>query len=259
MGSEADPPEGGGADSESNRPRKSSFGANRPAKPPTGPGPDSPPKLIPHAPPLKPGTPPPLLPGGLKPPPPPKPAEPPKPEPPVPAEPPKGKVAFQDPATAKPRPPTPAELRARQKYEDKQREDDEAREAAEAKRKKQKRILMGSAAAVGVVGLVAGVGYWLLAPGHVTAQCVQEDPSGQPVIVPDNYCTGHTPGMNGFFFWGGHQYRYYYGSSGSVGQRPSGGSTTIPKGATVTTKSGSTIQRGGIGGSGGKGGGSGGS
>ncbi|MDP7706208.1 MULTISPECIES: hypothetical protein [unclassified Mycobacterium] len=166
-----------------------------------------------------------------------------------------GSIQFQDAATTKPRPPTPAELRARRKHEDKQRELEEARQAAEAKRQKQKRILMGSAAAVGVVGLVAGVGYWLLRPDNVTAQCVQDDPSGQPVIVPDSYCTGHTPGMNGFFFWGGHSYRYYYGSSGSVGQRPIGGSTSIPKGANVTTKSGTTIQRGGIGGSGGKGGG----
>ena len=108
---------------------------------------------------------------------------------------------------------------------------------------------MGSAAAVGVVGLVAGVGYWLLSPDNVTAQCAQEDTNGQPVIVPDSYCTGHTAGMNGFFFWGGHQYRYYYGSSGSVGStadrrldEPS------PSGAHVTTKSGTTIQRGGIGG-----------
>ncbi|WP_235192544.1 hypothetical protein [Mycobacterium asiaticum] len=177
----------------------------------------------------------------------------------VPDSPPKlkplGSIQFQDAATTKPRPPTPAELRARQKYEDKQRELEEQRLAAEAKRQKQKRILMGSAAAVGVVGLVAGVGYWLLSPNHVTAQCVRDDPNGQPVIVPDSYCTGHTPGLNGFFFWGGHSYRYYYGSSGSVGQRPVGGSTTLPKGATVTTKSGTTIQRGGIGGSGGKGGG----
>ncbi|MCV7075211.1 hypothetical protein AWC27_14430 [Mycobacterium szulgai] len=146
-------------------------------------------------------------------------------------------------------------MRARQKFEDKQRELEEARQEAEAKRRKQKRVLMGAAAGVGIVGLVAGLGYWLLTPDTVTAQCVQEDPNGQPVIVPDSYCTGHTAGLNGFFFYGGHQYRYYYGSSGSVGSRPIGGSTTAPKGATVKTKSGTTISRGGLGGSGGKGGG----
>jgi hypothetical protein len=92
----------------------------------------------------------------------------------------------------------------------------------------------------------------------VTASCVRDDTNGQPVIVPDSYCTSHTAGLNGFFFYGGHQYRYYYGSSGSVGQRPIGGSTTAPSGSTVKTRSGTTIQRGGLGGKlgGGKGGGS---
>ncbi len=235
VGSEPDPPEGGGTDEtkpeagepRESGPRRSSFGANRPDKDAPDKVPDGLDGLIPPIDkPNKDATP------KLKP---------------------LGSIQFQDAETTKPRPPTPAELRARKKHEDKQREIEEERLAAEAKRKKQKRILMGSAAAVGVVGLVAGVGYWLLSPEHVTAQCVQDDSNGQPVIVPDSYCTGHTPGMNGFFFWGGHSYRYYYGSSGSVGQRPIGGSTSIPKGANVTTKSGSTIQRGGIGGSGGKG------
>lgn len=160
-----------------------------------------------------------------------------------------GSIEFQDAATTKPRPPTPAEVRARNKYEKKQKELEEARLAAEAKRRHQKRVLMGAAAAVGVVGLVAGLGYWALSEPTVTAQCVQEDPNGQPVIVPDSYCTGHTEGLNGFFFYGGHQYHYYYGSSGSVGSRPIGGSTTAPKGANITTKSGSSISRGGLGGS----------
>jgi hypothetical protein len=159
-----------------------------------------------------------------------------------------GSIEYQDPETTKPRPPTPAELRARKKFAKKQEELEKARQEAEAKRRRQKRILMGSAAAVGVVGVVAGLGYWALSAPSVTAQCAQEDPNGQPVIVPDSYCTGHTAGLNGFFFFGGHQYRYYYGSSGSVGSRPIGGSTTLPKGATVTTKSGTTIQRGGLGG-----------
>ncbi len=143
-----------------------------------------------------------------------------------------GSIEFQDAATTKPRPPTPAELRARDKFAKKQKEIEEARLEAEAKRRHQKRMLMGAAAAVGVVGVVAGLGYWALSTPNVTAQCVQEDPNGQPVIVPDGYCTGHTAGLNGFFFFGGHQYRYYYGSSGSVGSRPIGGTTIAPKGAT---------------------------
>jgi hypothetical protein len=169
-----------------------------------------------------------------------------------------GSVDYQDAATTKPRPPTPAELRARDKFAKKEREIEEARLEAEAKRRKRNRRLIGGAAAVGVVGVVAGLGYWALSAPTVTAQCVRDDSNGQPVIVPDSYCTGHTAGLNGFFFYGGHQYRYYYGSSGSVGQRPIGGTTTAPKGATVKTKSGTTIQRGGLGGkfSSGKGGGS---
>ncbi|WP_293327172.1 hypothetical protein [Mycobacterium sp.] len=166
----------------------------------------------------------------------------------------RGSMQFQDAETTQPRPPTPAELRAREKFAKKQQEEEEARLEAEAKARHRKRVLMGTAAGVGVVAVVAGLGYWALSAPTVTAQCVQDDANGQPVIVPDGYCTGHTAGLNGFFFYGGHQYRYYYGSSGSVGQSPIGGSTTLPKGATVKTKSGSTIQRGGLGGklSGGK-------
>ncbi len=169
-----------------------------------------------------------------------------------------GSVEFQDAETTRPRAPTPAELRAREKFAKKQRELEEARLEAEAKRRKRNRRLIGAGVGVGVVGVVAGLGYWALSAPTVTASCVRDDTNGQPVIVPDNYCTGHTAGLNGFFFFGGHQYRYYYGSSGSVGQRPIGGSTAAPSGSTVKTRSGTTIQRGGLGGklSGGKGGGS---
>jgi len=169
-----------------------------------------------------------------------------------------GSLEFQDAETTRPKPPTPAELRAREKFAKKQQEIEEARLEAEAKRRKRNRTLIGAGAGVGVVGVVAGLGYWALSAPTVTAQCVRDDTNGQPVIVPDSYCTGHTAGLNGFFFYGGHQYRYYYGSSGSIGQRPMGGTTTAPQGATIRTKSGTTIQRGGLGGKlgGGKGGGS---
>jgi hypothetical protein len=176
------------------------------------------------------------------------------PAPPSPA----GSMRFQDPETTRPRPPTVAEARAREKAIRKKEEIEQARLAAEAKRRKRNRRLIGGAAVVGVVGVVAGLGYWALSPSRVSAQCVRDDPNGQPVIVPDSYCTGHTAGLDGFFFYGGHSYRYYYGSSGTVGSRPLGGTTVAPKGATITTKSGTTIQRGGLGSkfSGGKGSGS---
>ncbi len=78
-----------------------------------------------------------------------------------------GSIEFQD-ATTKPRPPTPAELRARDKYAKKQKELEEARLEAEEKRRHQRRVLMGAAAAVGVVGLVAGLGYWMFSAPNVT-------------------------------------------------------------------------------------------
>jgi hypothetical protein len=159
-----------------------------------------------------------------------------------------GSMKSQDAATTRPRPATPAELRAREKYEKKQREIEEARLAAEEKRKKRNRRLIGAGAGIGVVGVVAGLGYWALSAPTVYAQCVRDDPNGQPVIVPDSYCSGHTSGLNGFFYYGGHQYRYYYGSSGGIGARPFGGTTTRPSGPTIKTHSGTTIQRGGLGG-----------
>jgi hypothetical protein len=158
-----------------------------------------------------------------------------------------GSVRRQDPATTRPRPVTVAELRAREKYTGKQREIEEARLQAEAKRRARTGRLIGATAAVGAVGGIAGLGYLALSPDRVTAQCVRDDADGRPVVVSDNYCTDHTLGPSGFFYYGGHSYRYYYGSSGSVGSRPIGGTTVAPKGATVTTKSGSTIQRGGLG------------
>ena len=158
-----------------------------------------------------------------------------------------GSMRFQDPSTTRPRPPTVGEARARDKAIRKQQEIEQARLAAEAKRQKRNRRLIGGAAVVGVVGVVAGLGYWALSPSRVTAQCVQDDSNGQQVIVPDSYCTGHTAGYGGFFFFGGHSYRYYYGSSGTIGSAPVGGTTVAPKGATISTKSGTTIQRGGLG------------
>jgi hypothetical protein len=155
-----------------------------------------------------------------------------------------GSVRFQDPATTKPRPLTVAEARARDKAVRKQKEAEEARLAAEAKRQLRNRRLIGSAAAVGVVGVIVALQH---SSHNVNAQCVQDDSDGRPVIVPDYYCTGNTTGYNGFFFYGGHSYRYYYGSSGSIGSTPIGGTVVAPKGATITTGSGTTIQRGGLG------------
>ena len=156
-------------------------------------------------------------------------------------------MRFQDPATTRPRPPTVGETRAREKAERERRASEKARVEAELKRFVRNRRLKGGAAAVGVVGVVAALGYWALSPRTVTAQCVQEDATGGPIIVPDNYCTGHTGGSSGLFIYSGHQYRYYYGSGGGVGARPVGGTTVKPKDTAVKTSSGTTIERGGLG------------
>jgi hypothetical protein len=158
-----------------------------------------------------------------------------------------GSMRHQDPETTRARPVTVAELRAREKYTGKQLEIEEARLKAQAKRRARTGRIIGATAAVGAVGGIAGLGYLALSPDRVTAQCVREDAGGQPVVVSDYHCTDHTVGPGGFFFYGGHSYRYYYGSSGSIGSRPIGGTTVAPKGATITTKSGSTIRRGGLG------------
>lgn len=159
----------------------------------------------------------------------------------------RGTVRRQDRATSRKRAPSVGEARARDKAREKEEAIEQARLAAEAKRKKRNRRLIGGAATVGVVGVVAGLGYWALSPSRVTAQCVQDDPAGHPVVVEDTYCTTHSSGPGGFIFFGGHQYRYYYGSSGAVGTWPVGGTTVAPKGADVKTKSGTTVQRGGFG------------
>ena len=158
-----------------------------------------------------------------------------------------GSMRFQDPASTRPRPPTVGETRAREKAERKRREIEKARVEAELKRYQRNQRLKGGVAAVGVVGVVAALGYWALSPRSVTAQCVQEDATGGPIVVPDSYCTGHTAGSSGLFIYSGHQYRYYYGSTGGVGARPAGGTTIKPKDTTVKTSSGTTIERGGLG------------
>lgn len=158
-----------------------------------------------------------------------------------------GSMRFQDPATARPRPPTVGETRAREKAERERKEFERAAFEANVKRYHRNQRLKGGAAVVGVVGVVAALGYWALSPRTVTAQCVQEDSTGGPIVVPDDYCAGHGGGSGGLFIYSGHQYRYYYGSTGTVGSRPVGGTTIKPKDTTVKTSSGSTIERGGLG------------
>lgn len=176
---------------------------------------------------------------------------------------PHGTMRFQDRETTTARPPTLAEQRARQQAE---QELAEQRAAAEARAAGRRRVMIGGGVTVGVVAVV-GAWYLLASPDTVTAHCTAASGSQADTIVNDQYCDesyvtqhgGHI--SNGFIFLplpgGGYQqYRYYYGGSGSIGQRVTGGSFTAPDNATVRTNSGKTIQRGGFGIRGGGSGGS---
>jgi|GEM_PF-1762570 len=162
----------------------------------------------------------------------------------------RGAMRYQDPATARARPPSLAEQRARQAAErDRRRREIAEAEAARRKGKLRRRLLIGGGVTVGVVALVS-IWYAASRPKDVTAYCVADDDT----VSDDNYCderyvnTGGGYYAGGFFFVGGRQYHYYYGGNPTpLGQRVSGGSTVKPQGATITTRSGKTIQRGGFG------------
>ncbi|MGO4617110.1 hypothetical protein AB4305_21165 [Nocardia sp. 2YAB30] len=170
----------------------------------------------------------------------------------------RGSVQRQEAGVTKPRPPTVAEARARDKARKHAEQAQQAAAAAEeAKKRKRKRVMIGGVAIVGVAGLVGG-GYLayraLTAPDRVTAYCVKTE-NGQEVVVDDDHCgdgrpgfvsnSGGGPGL--IVLGGGPQYRYYYGGTGTVGKPPTGGTTVTPRNAEIKTKSGTTVQRGGLG------------
>jgi hypothetical protein len=167
-----------------------------------------------------------------------------------------GRMRFQDESTT-PREATLAERKARERAQRREQEAQErAQAAAEASRTTRKRVLVGAGVTVGVVAMIA-VGYALAQPEEeVAAQCVD----GNGVIVDDANCvtpaTGESSGggyyYGGTFFpypifigTGGGQYHYTYGGTGGVGDRVSGGTTTVPRNGTVVrTSSGRTIGTG---------------
>ena len=175
-----------------------------------------------------------------------------------------GTMRFQDEHT-RPRPPSVAEQRARREAE----AEFAAREAAAgAKNATRRRVMIGTGVTVGVAALV-GAWYLLASPTTVSAQCTVAGTGGDAdTIVADQNCDpdyANTHGgyvSNGFIFLplpgGGYrQYHYYYGgTTGTIGQRATGGSFTAPSNATVKTPSGKTVQRGGFGITGKSGGGS---
>jgi hypothetical protein len=174
-----------------------------------------------------------------------------------PSEPPKrGSMRFQDESTT-PREPSLAEQRARRQalIEEEQREaeDRQNTEIAARKTATKRKILIGSGVTVGLVGLVATY-YAVAAPQNVTAVCT--DSSGNVVHDQEcdvNYVTSHRGYSSGGFLFvpiiggGYNSYRYNYGGTGTVGGRVSGGTYTAPSNANVSTKSGTSVQRGGFG------------
>ncbi|WP_020668901.1 hypothetical protein [Amycolatopsis nigrescens] len=165
----------------------------------------------------------------------------------------RGSMRFQDAESATRREPSVAEQRARRKALQEEEEREIAQAAADRKSATKRKILIGSGVTVGLVGLVATY-YTVAQPENVQASCTD----GNDIVVQnDDYCdeayvTSHGGHVSGGFmflplFMGGGQYRYNYGGTGAVGSRVSGGSFDKPANANVTTKSGKSVQRGGLG------------
>jgi hypothetical protein len=170
----------------------------------------------------------------------------------------RGSMRFQDENTA-PRELSLAEQRARRQaiIDENEREaaESEAAEVAERKAGTKRKILIGSGVTVGLVGLIATF-YTVAKPDEVTAVCTDNSDT----VVADQQCDPaylQSQGAvynqsTGFWvmplFLGGHQYRYNYGGSGAIGSHVSGGSFTAPSShSNVSTKSGTSVQRGGFG------------
>ena len=171
-----------------------------------------------------------------------------------------GTMRFQDDST-KPRAPTLAEARARQQAQEAEQEAAIQAEqdaiAEEERRRHRKRVMIGAGVTVGIVAVIGGL-YLANQSNDVTARCTVSGGNDGGTVVQDQYCdedyvtSHHGYISNGIIFLpiagGGYsQYHYYYGGSGNIGQRVSGGSYTQPSGATIKTGSGSTVSRGGLG------------
>jgi hypothetical protein len=165
-----------------------------------------------------------------------------------------GSISYQDPETTTPREPTLAEQRARQLAARREEEAEAARWDEMARKAKQrKRMLIGGAATVGVVAVVA-IAYSSASSNDVVqARCTDQN----NVVVDDSNCVQpagnenqyHSGGLGGalipiFIGGGGRQYHYTYGGTGDIGQVATGGTTVPPKDATVRTPSGKTISTG---------------
>ena len=103
-------------------------------------------------------------------------------------------------------------------------------------------------AALGVLSLTVVAGCGEDAP-RVTADCVARDPGGAHRPVNEKNC--NTSGSAGR--GGGGAYVWVYGGTPGADGRIRGGTLTRPRGAAITSRSGTVISRGGFGGRGGGG------
>ncbi|OLT39126.1 hypothetical protein BJF85_07500 [Saccharomonospora sp. CUA-673] len=172
-------------------------------------------------------------------------------------------MRFQDPSSTTRREPTLAEQRARRQAVLEERERAEQAEraqlAADERSETRRKLFIGAGVGVGLVGLVAGW-YLVAQPDEVTATCTTADGT---VVEDDRLCDedyaqqqGGYVGAGGFMFiplpgGGMQQYRYNYGGTGQPGQQVQGGTFNRPDNANITSRSGTTVQRGGFGVSGG--------
>ncbi|MEU4648820.1 hypothetical protein [Nocardia fluminea] len=124
-----------------------------------------------------------------------------------------------------------------------------ARRLAEEQEERALKRKIGTIAVVGIAALVGG-GYLVSRPSDpdpVVASCVSTERNGSQTVVADSNCS--TSGAGGSFrgsnTWP--QYKYYYGGNTTIGQPPTGGTTIRPSKVEIRTKSGTVIQRGGLG------------
>jgi hypothetical protein len=160
-----------------------------------------------------------------------------------------GSIRWQDVNSSSPRQPTVAEARqrdrARKAREEAARFAEEQERQSEQRSASRRKVLMGSVAAVGLVGAVA-LGYSMFSgDDEVSAACVRD---GTNEVVSDSYCSTGSAGSGGVFIYAGSPYRYYYGGNNTgVGSTARGGTIELPKGTVGRTSAGSTISRSGSG------------
>ncbi|MFC6014283.1 hypothetical protein [Nocardia lasii] len=136
----------------------------------------------------------------------------------------------------------------RQQETDHERRRRAIQEAAAASEDRAHVKMIGAVAIVGVAALIGG--YLLTRPDPprtVVASCVRTDRGGAETVVAEHNCSGSAGGgsFRGSSTWP--QYNYYYGGNTTLGQPPTGGSRLAPSDAEIRTKSGTVIQRGGLG------------